>query len=324
VQAVLVVGGAYCDVYCAAAGANCTDANALYGDDATCHQVCEHFPETGDVNAADGNSVQCRLYHLGAAKSDPATHCAHGSASGDNVCGTWCQVYCDTILDACDGSYTGPANCQTACEQFDDGGAPGDLTGNTVQCRITHASVANNDDHCQHAGADSTDDTCGGGGGGNTPSCADYCAAITASCTGANLQYASENDCNTFCNDNPLNWGTGTTDDTGGNTLGCRQYHVGAAANDPDNHCVHAGPTGGDACGGYCDVYCDAMDEYCAASYANDAACHTACTGFATNGNVNDAAGDTVQCRIYHASAAKGDASHCDHADEDSAAGTCQ
>lgn len=318
------VCGTYCDVYCDAATGNCTADNALYADSETCHQICEHFPDNGNVNAADGDTVQCRLYHLGAAKGDPAGHCSHGGASGANVCGSWCQVYCDMILDACEDSYSGQASCQTACEGFDDNGNIDDATGDTVQCRIFHASVANNDDHCTHASEVSTADTCGGGGG-NEPSCADYCAAITASCSGANVQYGSEADCLTACNGNVLHWETGTLDDTNVNTLGCRQYHVGAAANDPATHCIHAGPTGGNACGDWCDVYCDAMEESCGDSYTDYAACQTACGAFATDGAVNAATGDNVQCRIYHASAAAGDpTTHCDHADADSAATTCQ
>lgn len=315
--------GTYCDVYCDAALNNCTADNQLYADTETCHAICEHFPDNGNVNAAEGDSVQCRLYHLGAAKAAPADHCAHGSASGADTCGTWCQVYCDTILDACDGSYTGPAACQTACEGFADDGNIDDATGDTVQCRIFHASVANNDDHCDHASEESTAETCGGGGGGDDATCATYCATITANCTGASEQYADEAECLAFCDDNAVHWTEGgTVADSGDHSLACREFHAGAA-ND-DSHCEHAGPTGGAVCGDLCEVYCHAMTTYCTASYADYAACETACAAFPTDGNVNDPAGDTVQCRIYHAGFAVNDQAHCDHADADSAATTCQ
>jgi len=313
------VCGSYCDVYCDAAMANCADGNALYGDRDACIAACAAMPTNGDVNASGGDSVQCRVYHLGAAKTDPAGHCAHGSQSGGDVCGTWCQVYCDIMDVNCPNEYSGAAACDTACGAFAEDGQIGDASGDTVQCRIFHAGVANNDDHCNHASADSTADTCSGGGSGVT--CADYCATVSDNCTGGSLQYATEQACLEFCNSNPLNWGTGTVDDTDVNTLGCRIYHAGAANN--DDHCDHAGPTGGGACGSYCDVYCAAMSCYCPAEYANTAACTTACTAFPATGDVNDADGNTVQCRIYHAGFAKTDASHCDHADEDSATGTC-
>ncbi len=316
------VCGSYCDVYCDAAIANCTDANELYASADACQASCANFPSNGNVNDADGDSVQCRMYHLGAAKGDPAGHCSHGGASGANVCGGWCDVYCDIMDITCPNEYSGAAACDTACGAFPTTGEIDDATGDSVQCRIYHAGAANNDVHCDHASADSTADTCDGGGGNTTPTCASYCATISDKCTGASEQYGSEAECLTFCNDNVLDWGVGTTADTGGNTLGCREYHAGAANNDA--HCDHAGPTGGTACGGLCDVYCDAMAANCAASYAGDAACQTACAGFPANGDVNAATGNSVQCRIYHAGAAAGDATHCDHADADSAAGTCQ
>ena len=313
------VCGSYCDVYCDAAMANCTEGNVLYGDRDTCIAACEAFPTNGDVNEASGDSVQCRMFHLGAAKGDPATHCAHGGQSGANVCGTWCQVYCDIMDTNCPNEYSGAAACDTACGAFPDGGQIGDGAGDSVQCRIYHAGAANNDVHCDHASAESTADTCGGG---DTPNCPDYCATITEKCTGASAQYGSEQACLDFCNDGALAWDTGTSADTEGNTLGCRIYHAGAANN--DDHCDHAGPTGGGACGTYCEVYCAAMDEHCEAEYGSGGACATACAAFAATGNTNDATGNTVQCRIYHAGFAYDDNTHCDHADQDSTADTCQ
>ena len=49
--------------------------------------------------------------------------------------------------------------------------------------------------------------------------------------------------------------------DTTGNTIGCRLYHAGAAAADPVLHCPHAGPTGGNVCGSWCDNYCQLMAQ---------------------------------------------------------------
>ncbi|MCC7108230.1 MAG: hypothetical protein IT382_02990 [Deltaproteobacteria bacterium] len=315
------VCGTYCDVYCDAATGNCAGDNQLYADSETCHQICEHFPDNGNVGAADGDTVQCRLYHLGAAKGDPVGHCSHGGASGANVCGSWCQVYCDMILDSCEDSYSGQASCQTACEGFDDNGNIDDATGDTVQCRIFHASVANNDDHCTHASEDSTADTCGGAGG-ETATCASYCSTITANCTGGSAQYTNEAECLDFCNGNAWHW-TEDTDvaDSNDHSLGCREYHAGAANNDA--HCEHAGSTGGGVCGTLCETYCHAMTTYCDASYTDYDTCLTTCAGFDDNGTTNAATGDTLQCRIYHAGFAYDDTAHCDHADEDSATDTC-
>jgi hypothetical protein len=86
------------------------------------------------------------------------------------------------------------------------------------------------------------------GSGSDTPaamlSCGAYCTAITAACTGANMQYASAMECMTMCAGFPV----GTPSDTSGNTLGCRTYHAGAAVGDPATHCSHAGPSGGGVC----------------------------------------------------------------------------
>ncbi|MBI1944538.1 MAG: hypothetical protein HYS27_02520 [Deltaproteobacteria bacterium] len=312
--------GTYCDVYCDAAMANCAEGNALYADHESCLAACALIPDIGATNAPDGDSVQCRLYHLGAAKADPATHCVHGGATGGNACGSWCDVYCDVMDQVCPTEYTGAADCDTACQGFGQDGAINDATGDTVQCRLYHAGAAAADNtHCAHAGEDSSADTCGAD---TTPTCASYCATITDNCTGGSAQYTDEAECLDFCNDDFLHWSElGTTEDADGHSLGCREYHAGAADNDA--HCEHAGPTGAGVCGDLCEVYCHAMTTYCAASYTDYAACEAACAGFATTGNVNDATGDTVQCRIYHAGFAVNDASHCDHADEDSAAGTC-
>ncbi|OGQ09969.1 MAG: hypothetical protein A2138_20810 [Deltaproteobacteria bacterium RBG_16_71_12] len=316
------VCGTYCDVYCDAAMGNCTDANAQYGDRDSCLAACAIIPAGGEVNTPSGDSVQCRLFHLGAAKGDPAGHCAASGATGANACGTWCNVYCDVMDEVCPDEYTGAADCDSACGEFGDDGAINDAEGDTVQCRLYHAGAAAADNsHCAHAGADSTADTCGAGV--QTATCASYCATISANCTGGSEQYGSEAECLDFCEANAVHWTEGTdVADSGDHSLGCREWHAIGANNDA--HCVHAGPTGGGVCGDLCETYCHAMDTYCNGSYADYDTCLTACAAFAPDGNVNAATGDTVQCRIYHAGFAWDDNTHCDHADEDSAAGQCQ
>ncbi len=115
----------------------------------------------------------------------------------------------------------------------------------------------------------------------------------------------------------------GTKGDTDGNTLACRIYHGNApAAGDPATHCVHAGPTGGNVCGSWCENYCDLSLELCtggnAHGYTDTNDCVTKCGGFDATGNAGDALYDTVQCRIYHAGApaAADAATHCPHAGE--------
>jgi len=40
----------------------------------------------GTPGDTSGNTFECRVYHLGAAAGDPATHCPHAAADGGGVC----------------------------------------------------------------------------------------------------------------------------------------------------------------------------------------------------------------------------------------------
>lgn len=75
--------------------------------------------------------------------------------------------------------------------------------------------------------------------------CDGFCTDMMATCSGDNAQYASKDECLTSCAAFPT---TGTDGDTSGDTLQCREYHLGAAASDPATHCSHAGESGGGVC----------------------------------------------------------------------------
>ena len=154
------VCGSLCEVYCDAAMTNCTEEQALYGDRDACLDACARLPDDGIVNEPTGDSVQCRLHHLAAARSAPEPHCAHASASGANTCGDLCEVYCTQMTLHCPSEYASPATCATTCATFDEDGALNEVTGDTVQCRINHAVVADDDIHCEYASAAMTADTC--------------------------------------------------------------------------------------------------------------------------------------------------------------------
>jgi hypothetical protein len=79
--------------------------------------------------------------------------------------------------------------------------------------------------------------------GGAMATCASFCADYIATCTTA-PDWATAGECETEC----AGWAQGMPGDMGGNTLECRAYHVGAAANDPTTHCPHAGSNGGGVC----------------------------------------------------------------------------
>ena len=156
-----------CEAYCDTIGMTCTGDNALYADRDECLDVCTSAGwEAGDPvrtsGPADGNSIGCRTYHGGApAGEDPVMHCPHAGETGANVCGTWCENYCGTVMSVCTGDnaqYASMGDCMTACGALDTSGTIGDVDGDTVQCRLYHLGVAIRGDdtgtHCPHAGAD--------------------------------------------------------------------------------------------------------------------------------------------------------------------------
>lgn len=155
----------------------------------------------------------------------------------------------------------------------------------------------------------------GGSAGAGNLSCDGYCNSIMSNCTGANAQFTTKEICMAVCGSYP----EGAKSDTSGNTLGCRLYHAGAASADADTHCPHAGPAGVGTCGSNCEGYCNMMLEFCPSEYQNAADCTTKCAAFdgatGTDYDASITSGPTLQCRIYHASAASLDAAtHCTHA----------
>lgn len=166
---------------------------------------------------------------------------------------------------------------------------------------------------------------------GAAPTCAAYCAKIQMNCTGGdaggNEQYTSESACNSYCT-SAAGWPAGMIGDTSGNTIGCRLYHAGAAAADPVVHCPHAGPTGGNVCGPWCDNYCQLMAKNCTGANAvyDAATCMSKCAMLGTQGHANDTSGNTVQCRIYYLGLAATDPTACANAFQvaDKATTLCQ
>ena len=85
------VCGDWCTNYCDLAATNCSGANELYADTVTCMDSCALISDLGAPNDASGNTVQCRIYHLGVAGSDVAggsadLHCAHGAPGFGGPC----------------------------------------------------------------------------------------------------------------------------------------------------------------------------------------------------------------------------------------------
>ncbi len=96
---------------------------------------------------------------------------------------------------------------------------------------------------------------------------------VTSSCADDNAQYVDFDDCKHHCVTSaalPL----GEIADTDGNSVACRTYHAIVASSDPGNaeaiHCPHAGPSGANVCGSWCENYCHLALTNCTGDVGGD------------------------------------------------------
>ena len=223
------------------------------------------------------------------------------------------------------GADTGGTTGDTGGTTGDTGGTTGDTGGTPDDTGGTTGDTGGTPDDTGGTTGDTAQDT----GGTTAPTCEAYCDAVTAACTGDNAQYADKASCLAYCGTAgalPL----GAAGDTSGNTVGCRTYHAGVAGSAPgdgtdDTHCPHAGPSGANVCGTWCENYCHLAMTNCtgdAALYADQEACTIACAGIPVADAPNPTkvtGGDSIECRIYHLGVAGTDgatsaAVHCPHA----------
>jgi hypothetical protein len=152
--------GQNCTAYCTAIQANCTGPNAQYSATDRCMNACSTFP-AGMASDTSGNTMGCRIYHAGAAKNDPTTHCVHAGPGGAGTCGSNCDGYCQLMQTFCTAAnqaaiYPNLAACKANCALFpdtvkysvaDDAGTQGSAQ---VACLLYHAQEATTApvDHC--------------------------------------------------------------------------------------------------------------------------------------------------------------------------------
>jgi hypothetical protein len=158
-------------------------------------------------------------------------------------------------------------------------------------------------------------------GDAGTLSCDDYCTKATTTCVSPNDQYIDKATCLKVC----AKFDVGKTSDTTGDTLGCRTYHViaaaGSAADAKKTHCPHSGAYGGDMCGASrCDDFCKLALAQCPKTaggpYTDVAACKAACPAFDATKPEIDASTSKgkLNCLQYHLQAAFNDpTTHCGH-----------
>ena len=138
--------------------------------------------------------------------------------------------------------------------------------------------------------------------------------------------YPATQNCLTACSKLPQ----GALTDTGGQTVGCRLYHAGAAAGaGAPVHCPHAGPAGEGVCSASnCESFCIIAQQVCTGTnqiFADTATCMSQCGSFnpVPTYNATIMAGNTFACRMYHLMAATlSPVGHCPHIALNSA--TCQ
>jgi len=173
----------------------------------------------------------------GAGGAGGSAMAAAGAAGAPGaVPGSLCQRYCDTVASACAGAfeqYASPAACQAVCELLDPG-TPGDTDGNSVECRLTRAQLADTTgepgNYCFSAGP--------GGGGVCGNDCEGFCTLMSQKCT----LMGSYEQCLPTCLQVP-DLSPDTTYDTSiqsGDSIQCRLFHVTASTLDPVTHCNHA------------------------------------------------------------------------------------
>jgi hypothetical protein len=139
-------------------------------------------------------------------------------------------------------------------------------------------------------------------------------------CVDAHAVYTTEAACLAVCGTLPV----GSPDAEIGNSVYCRlrNAELAATTGEPDVHCPIAGPGGDGVCGTNCEGYCVLMQASCSARFSQLfnglADCQSQCTESLPDPggyDVSQNSGDSINCRLWHVSAAALDPSlHCGHA----------
>lgn len=231
-----------------------------------------------------------------------AAGCASALGIDDAVCDSTYSAECDSVS----GGNGGAANLAGSGGASGSGGSGGS-GGRSAQ-----------------GGDGGSAPTMAGSGGSagpvEDPLCAQYCDLVAASCVEEREQYASRAACMAVCD----LLEPGEPGDTSGNTVQCRltRATLAATTGEPDNYCFSAGPGGAGTCGSDCEGYCTLMTAKCG-DLGTRAQCLSACASVPDLSepprnerfNTEFQSGDSLQCRLFHVSAATLDpASHCVHA----------
>jgi len=283
-------------------------------------------------------------------------------AAATPSCSAWCAaIFNSTFQSVCNTTtpdFNTQDNCNSWCNSTNQTlGNDGDVSGNTLGCRIYHAGVAAGSTpptaHCDHASM-MGGDTCG-------TRCEAYCQnAMYGPCVGS---YGSMSDCMTVCATFPTSNPAFPNNAPGAdiaanlpatnwaNNVQCRNYHAAFPSmfGQMDAHCAHGWPTGGNACqngndicSGYCQLYIGVCSPpgLLETGVTGMATCLSACQAAQTArpsfkiiggsnwhgvvGNAMAPTGDNIDCRVYHSIAAISDSkTHCPHVWVQATTGPC-
>ena len=304
-----------CDEYCAAVSVACHGAYAPFQDSAHCLSWCKSLGGTapGTRYDTEGDTVGCRLHHAQRAASagdlsDVVRWCSAAGPTGGDLCGSWCDVWCRQRAARCGDRAPPPPpddGCAAACAALPTDGTPGDLGGDSVQCRLAHLALPEGRSVCPASAAD----------GGRTcvrpeVSCVTWCDQMGQACESHSELYSDPERCAAACGRLPA----GTLLDGDLASVGCRIGYAGWALARPDEAhvwCAAADVSGGGVCGSWCEAYCGLADANCPTLFASPAECATACADLPAHAPWNAAIGNSVQCRIRQLVAASEDPTAC-------------
>ena len=287
---------ALCEKYCKEVASKCQDEYAVYSNMTSCVAICGEL-ELGTIEDKGGNNtVGCRYNQALGISAEP-TDCDAAGPGGGGVCGDNCDSYCRLMSRACKEDeyrqyWLGDVDkCVARCRGLRDRALDADRgpndskysaldnnsrdhNGDTVQCRLFHASVASSSPagpigHCWHAALSPRSDEngspnpCMGEIGQVAPRCQDYCRLIETACPSDLQVYENTQQCQKTC----AAFAPGTLMDGNANTLGCRYAHTYNALDSSEaltpKHCGHAGPGGSGVCGNDCESYCSLLSQAC-------------------------------------------------------------
>jgi hypothetical protein len=265
-----------CENYCALMNLVCTGSNRDPSELSDCVSKCRVLRDRerdvvpgaasryGATRDREGDTLQCRLVHLTLAATpgrrdeqcwQAALAPRSGPGSARNPCSARaanCDDYCQIAVHGCSGEqqiYESLQQCAAVCARLAPGEV-GDLQGNTIGCRSSHAynGLVIDAYHCTHAGP--------GGAGACGDDCESYCQLFQAGCDpqfralyggAAEPSRACQTACVSLAGERPIAYSTTLAGDSRGPSLACRLLYTARALEQPDQSAQFCESAAGEA-----------------------------------------------------------------------------